>query len=153
MLYENICVLYQFVDYLRLIEGNKFNLLPLNINKAKCKYVSIINKFERLTDKVIADLQKQLNRTLKLTEPLEGVQFEYGYNTDATAQVVKYWRETYLAKWSERQKFLNSLPQYTTEIQGLRIHFIHAKPSAEALKTKKVLPVLLLHGWPGSVRE
>lgn len=67
---------------------------------------------------MIEDLQKQLNRTIKLTEPLEGVQFEYGYNTEATGQVVKYWRETYLAKWSERQKFLNSLPQYTTEIQG-----------------------------------
>lgn len=35
----------------------------------------------------------------------------------------------------------------------LRIHFIHAKPSAEALQKKKVLPLLLLHGWPGSIRE
>lgn len=35
----------------------------------------------------------------------------------------------------------------------LKIHFIHAKPSAEAHKVKKVVPLLLLHGWPGSVRE
>lgn len=63
-------------------------------------------------------MQKQLNRTLKLTEPLEGVQFQYGYNTEAMAQVVEYWREKYLAKWSERQQLLNNLPQFTTEIQG-----------------------------------
>lgn len=107
----------------------------------------------KIDQEVITDLQKQLNRTLKLTEPLEGVNFEYGYNTDAMAQVVEYWRETYLAKWSGRQALLNTFPQHTTEIQGLRIHFIHAKPTAEALKKKKVLPLLLLHGWPGSVRE
>lgn len=67
---------------------------------------------------IIIDLQKQLNRTLKLTEPLEGVKFEYGYNTEAMTQVVKYWRDTYLAKWPEREALLNSLPQFTTEIQG-----------------------------------
>ncbi|XP_061387768.1 juvenile hormone epoxide hydrolase 2 [Musca vetustissima] len=107
----------------------------------------------KVEPEIITDLQKQLNRTLKLTEPLEGVKFEYGYNTDAMSQVVTYWRDTYLAKWPEREALLNSLPQFTTEIQGLKIHFIHAKPSAEALQKKKVLPLLLLHGWPGSVRE
>ncbi|KAI8119030.1 Juvenile hormone epoxide hydrolase 1 [Lucilia cuprina] len=121
---------------------------------AKYKEDKTIKPFKiDIKPEIINDLQKQLNRTLKLTEPLERVNFEYGYNTDAMTQVVEYWREKYLAKWSERQEYLNSLPQFTTEIQGLSIHFIHAKPSAEALKKKKVLPLLLLHGWPGSVRE
>ncbi|EDV38012.1 uncharacterized protein Dana_GF13741 [Drosophila ananassae] len=101
----------------------------------------------------IDDLRQQLNRTLKLTEPLDGIAFEYGFNTYALEQFVEYWREKYLTKWDERQELFNSLKQYTTEIQGLNIHYIHEKASEEAAARKHVYPVLLLHGWPGSVRE
>lgn len=66
----------------------------------------------------IDDLRQQLNRTLKLTEPLDGIAFEYGFNTYALEQFVEYWREKYLTKWDERQELFNSLKQYTTEIQG-----------------------------------
>jgi len=107
----------------------------------------------QIENEVIADLQKQLNRSLKLAEPLEEVKFQYGFNGDALQQIVDYWRDDYLPRWNEREEYLNSLPQYTTEIQGLRIHFIHAKPTKEQTKEKKVVPLLLLHGWPGSVRE
>ncbi|XP_037951160.1 juvenile hormone epoxide hydrolase 1 isoform X2 [Teleopsis dalmanni] len=101
----------------------------------------------------IIELQQQLNRTFKYTKPLEGINFEYGFNSIALAGIVKYWRDSYLPKWVERENYLNKLPQYTTEIQGLKIHFIHAKPSKETAAQKKVIPLLLLHGWPGSVRE
>lgn len=47
---------------------------------------------------------------------------------------------------------MNSFPQFTTQIQGLNIHYIHIKPNKSATN-KKVVPLLLLHGWPGSVRE
>lgn len=66
----------------------------------------------------IDDLRQQLNRTLKLTEPLDGIAFQYGFNSHALEQFVHYWREKYLSKWDERQKYFNSLKQYTTEIQG-----------------------------------
>ncbi|XP_023160353.2 juvenile hormone epoxide hydrolase 1 [Drosophila hydei] len=101
----------------------------------------------------IDDLRQQLNRTLKLTEPLDGIAFEYGFNTNALAQFVEYWREKYLTKWDERQNYLNSLKQYKTEIQGLKIHYIHERVSEEVAAKKNVYPLLLLHGWPGSVRE
>ncbi|XP_059226424.1 juvenile hormone epoxide hydrolase 1-like [Stomoxys calcitrans] len=121
---------------------------------SKYKEDKTITPFKiQIDPKIITDLRQQLNRTLKLTEPLEGVNFEYGYNTEAMSQVVTYWRDSYLTKWKQREMVLNELPQYTTEIQGLKIHFIHAKPTAEAQHKKKVLPLLLLHGWPGSVRE
>ncbi len=45
---------------------------------------------------------------------------------------------------------LNSFPQFTTEIDGINVHYIHAKPNAKA---KRVVPLLLVHGWPGSVLE
>ncbi|XP_017483845.1 PREDICTED: juvenile hormone epoxide hydrolase 1 [Rhagoletis zephyria] len=102
---------------------------------------------------IIDDLRAQLNRTWKYAAPLDGIKFQYGFNTDALKHIVIYWREFYLPKWSQRQAYLNSLPHFKTEIQGLKIHYIHAKPSEEARKQKKVVPLLLLHGWPASVRE
>nr|ACV04749.1 JHEH2 [Drosophila yakuba] len=103
---------------------------------------------------VIEDLVSQLRRPLKAQAPLEGVGFKYGFNANELAKVVKYWRDTYLAKWSEREQYLKNLDHYQTEIQGLKIHFIHAKPKqVKGQKTKKVLPLLLMHGWPGTVRE
>ncbi|XP_059225611.1 juvenile hormone epoxide hydrolase 1 [Stomoxys calcitrans] len=107
----------------------------------------------KVNREVIDELQSQLNKTFKLSEPLEGVILEYGSNSKDLKHVIKYWRDNYLPKWSEREKYLNTFPQYTTEIQGLNIHYIHAKPNTKAQKTKKVLPLLLLHGWPLSVRE
>ncbi|XP_001360678.2 juvenile hormone epoxide hydrolase 1 [Drosophila pseudoobscura] len=101
----------------------------------------------------IEDLRQQLNRTLRLAEPLDGISFEYGFNSYALDQFVEYWRDKYLTKWDERQELFNKFKQYTTEIQGLNIHFIREKASAEAAAKKHVYPLLLLHGWPGSVRE
>uniref|UniRef100_A0A182P364 Epoxide hydrolase N-terminal domain-containing protein n=1 Tax=Anopheles epiroticus TaxID=199890 RepID=A0A182P364_9DIPT len=100
---------------------------------------------------VIDKLRAKLNDVPALTPPLEGVAFEYGFNTDRLKEIIKYWRTTYLEKWSEREQFLNKFPHYHTQIQGLNIHYIHVKPKVPA--GTKVLPLLLLHGWPGSVRE
>ncbi|EDW02706.1 juvenile hormone epoxide hydrolase 1 [Drosophila grimshawi] len=100
---------------------------------------------------VIADLTAQLERPLKVQEPLEGIGFEYGFNAKELQRVVKYWRDSYLPKWNEREQFLKKLKHFQTEIQGLKIHFIHAKPKKAG--GKKVVPLLLMHGWPGTVRE
>lgn len=100
---------------------------------------------------LIEDLKTQLQRPLKLHDPLEGVAFEYGFNSHYLKTVVKYWRDDYLAKWSERESFLKKLPHFQTQIQGLKVHFIHVKPKKS--EGKKVLPLILLHGWPGTVRE
>ncbi|KAH8270818.1 hypothetical protein KR018_005641 [Drosophila ironensis] len=103
---------------------------------------------------VIEDLKKQLSRPLKAQEPLEDVGFQYGFNAKELAKLVKYWRDTYLAKWSDREQYLKQFDHFQTEIQGLKIHFIHAKPrQVKGQKQKKVLPLLLMHGWPGTVRE
>ncbi|XP_067629975.1 juvenile hormone epoxide hydrolase 1-like [Eurosta solidaginis] len=100
---------------------------------------------------LIKDLEAQLARPPILQEPLEGIGFQYGFNSKYLKDVVKYWRLNYLPKWSEREAFLKQFPHFETQIQGLRIHFIHVKP--KPTKGKKVVPLLLLHGWPGSVRE
>lgn len=81
---------------------------------------------------------------------MEEINFEYGFNTDTLKKVIKYWRNDY--KWTERQVFLNQFPQFKTNIQGLDIHYIHVKPKLTS-EIKKTVPLMLLHGWPGSVRE
>ncbi|GJQ78773.1 Jheh2 [Trypoxylus dichotomus] len=98
---------------------------------------------------VIEDLTKRLNSTRILTPPLEGIQQQYGFNTNTLKPILDYWANKY--DWREREKFLNLFPQFKTNIQGLNIHYIHVKPGVP--EGTPVLPLLLLHGWPGSVRE
>lgn len=66
-------------------------------------------------------------------------------------EIISFWKDGYLPRWNDRQDYLNSFTQFKTQIQGLNIHFIHVKPKVN--KDTKVFPLLLLHGWPGSVRE
>ncbi|XP_037917415.1 juvenile hormone epoxide hydrolase 1-like isoform X1 [Hermetia illucens] len=103
-------------------------------------------------EEVIENLKKDLNRTFEFQAPLEGIGFEYGFNTVYLQKVIKYWRDEYLPKWRARELFLWKWPHFTTDIQGLRIHYIHTRYD-DPPKGKKVFPLLLLHGWPGSIRE
>src|SRR6185312_2916323 len=65
----------------------------------------------------------------------------------ATLQALAaYWTTDY--DWRKCEAKLNALPQFTTEIDGLRIHFIHVKSEHEG-----ALPLIITHGWPGSVIE
>ncbi|EFA00170.1 Juvenile hormone epoxide hydrolase 1-like Protein [Tribolium castaneum] len=101
-----------------------------------------------VSEQDLRDLQYRLDHARPFTPPLEGVQQQYGMNTNLLKEIVTFWRTKY--NWREREKLFNKYPQFLTNIQGLDIHYIHVKPKATTLK---VLPLLLLHGWPGSVRE
>jgi pimeloyl-ACP methyl ester carboxylesterase len=61
-------------------------------------------------------------------------------------QLVRYWQTDY--DWRRVEARLNALPQFTTEIDGLDIHFIHVRS-----KHENALPLIVTHGWPGSVIE
>ena len=60
--------------------------------------------------------------------------------------LVSYWEKSY--DWRKIEAKLNALPQFVTEIDGLDIHFIHVRS-----KHEKALPLIVTHGWPGSVIE
>ena len=65
----------------------------------------------------------------------------------ATAQeLARYWTTDY--DWRKAEAKLNALPQFTTEIDGVEIHFIHVRSEHE-----NALPLIMTHGWPGSVIE
>ncbi|KAF5269509.1 hypothetical protein FQA39_LY08698 [Lamprigera yunnana] len=102
-----------------------------------------------IPDSAIQDLKHRLETDRPYTPPLENAQQQYGFNTNLLKEITQYWKNEY--NWREREKFLNQFPQYKTNIQGLDIHYIHVKPQVST--NVKVLPLLMLHGWPGSVRE
>ena len=60
--------------------------------------------------------------------------------------LARYWATEH--DWRKAEAKLNALPQFTTEIDGVDIHFIHVKSRHE-----NALPLLITHGWPGSVIE
>nr|CAD7434550.1 unnamed protein product [Timema monikensis] len=116
---------------------------PHNVDKS-------IRPFKiKLPKEELDDLNTRLQH-VKLTPPLEGIGFQYGFNTDYLKKVVDFWRTKY--NWREREAYLNSFPQFKTQVDGLDLHFLHVKPKQVPPSTR-VLPLLLLHGWPGSVRE
>jgi pimeloyl-ACP methyl ester carboxylesterase len=61
-------------------------------------------------------------------------------------ELVRYWGSSY--DWRKAEAKLNALPQFMTSIDGLDIHFIHVRS-----RHKNALPVIITHGWPGSIIE
>ncbi|XP_048506947.1 juvenile hormone epoxide hydrolase 1-like isoform X3 [Athalia rosae] len=100
---------------------------------------------------VIDDLKSRLEKTRTLVKPLEGAAWTYGIGTDYLQTVLDYWRTKY--DWNKRQSLLNRYPQFKTNIQGLDIHFYHVKPTIPKDRSVRVLPMLVVHGWPGSIVE
>lgn len=68
-----------------------------------------------------------------------------GVGIDDLKRLVAYWRDTY--DWPKVERRLNQLPNFMTDIEGERIHFVHVQGNGSKP------PVLLLHGWPGSFLE
>uniref|UniRef100_A0ABD2WK85 Epoxide hydrolase N-terminal domain-containing protein n=1 Tax=Trichogramma kaykai TaxID=54128 RepID=A0ABD2WK85_9HYME len=120
--------------------------------KPPSKLDTSIRPFQITFEKqMIDDLKARLNNTRTLQEPLEGAGWTYGVNSKAVPGITEYWLNKY--DFQKREKHLNKFPQFLTNIQGLDIHFIHAKPQLPKNRKIEVLPLYLQHGWPGSVVE
>ena len=105
-----------------------------------------IEKFQiRVDDAVLEDLRSRLARS-RLPDQIAGTGWEYGVPIDYLRDLVAYWRDKY--DWRTQEARLNELPHYRTRIDGQSIHFIHARS-----KHADALPLLIVHGWPGSVVE
>jgi pimeloyl-ACP methyl ester carboxylesterase len=99
----------------------------------------------RVEDAVLDDLRDRLART-RWPDELPGVGWDYGVPLAYLRDLAEYWRDGF--DWRAREARLNALPQFTTEIDGQRVHFLHVRsPEPDAL------PLVLTHGWPGSVAE
>nr|ACQ91144.1 microsomal epoxide hydrolase [Mugil cephalus] len=100
------------------------------------------------SDKEIQDLHERIDRT-RYADPLEDSCFHYGFNSTYLKKVVSYWRHEF--DWKKQVAMLNEYPHFKTKIEGLDIHFIHVRPPRR--ENQKVLPLMLVHGWPGSFYE
>jgi microsomal epoxide hydrolase len=72
--------------------------------------------------------------------------FAYGMSTPVMQDIQRYWLETY--DWRAAEAELNRWPQFTAEVDGQTIHFVHVVGEAKGKR-----PLLITHGWPGSVYE
>ncbi|MFE9811377.1 alpha/beta fold hydrolase [Streptomyces sp. NPDC005227] len=91
------------------------------------------------------DLHQRLDRT-RWPDELPGVGWAYGVPRDYLQELVRYWRHDY--DWRAAEARLNTWPQFTTEIDGARLHFAHIRsPEPDAT------PLIVTHGWPGSIVE
>lgn len=100
-----------------------------------------------VSQQALDDFSYRLALPPRLTPALQDANFTYGVNPDTLQAVLYHWRHRY--DWRQREARLNSYPHYKTNIEGLDIHFLRAR----AGKERDVVPLLLVHGWPGSFAE
>jgi pimeloyl-ACP methyl ester carboxylesterase len=98
-----------------------------------------------IPDSEIADLKLRLART-RWPNQATVADWSQGVRLDNTKALINYWERKY--DWRRFESELNALPQFLTEINGVDIHFIHVKS-----KNPNALPLILTHGWPGSIVE
>lgn len=102
-----------------------------------------------MTPDELEDLKHRLERSRISHSHLEDSNdFWYGFNSDELEVFRQYWLKSY--DWKKHEKIINTFSQFKTEIEGIKVHFIH-QPAASGYK--KVVPLLIVHGWPGNVFE
>jgi pimeloyl-ACP methyl ester carboxylesterase len=96
-------------------------------------------------DEALADLHRRLAQA-RLPDRETVDDFSQGVPLKTIEQVLHYWNTSY--DWRKVEARLNAVPNFITEIDGLDIHFLHVRS-----KHENALPLIVTHGWPGSVVE
>jgi len=99
----------------------------------------------QVADSVLADLKQRLART-RFPGEIPNSDWDYGTNLAYLKELVTYWQQKF--DWRAAERRLNQFDQFTTNIDGLDIHFIHQRS-----KNPNAMPLAVTHGWPGSVVE
>ena len=93
----------------------------------------------------LIELRRRINAT-RLPDKETVADFSQGVPLDTVEKLARYWATEY--DWRKVEARINAVPNFITEIDGLDIHFIHVRS-----KHENALPVIVTHGWPGSVIE
>ncbi len=93
----------------------------------------------------LADLRERLKRT-RFPDEAPGAPWKTGTSLAYLKELLKYWESSF--DWRAQEARINSLPQFKAPIDGVDVHFIHVKS-----KAPDAMPLLLAHGWPGSIVE
>jgi pimeloyl-ACP methyl ester carboxylesterase len=97
------------------------------------------------SDEELVDLRRRITATKWPSRELVKDNTQ-GVRLETMQQLAKYWATDY--DWRKAETRLNALPQFVTTIDGVDIHFIHVRS-----KNKNAMPLIVTHGWPGSVIE
>src|SRR5215212_2212271 len=99
----------------------------------------------RIPDAAIADLKTRLSLT-RLPDAAPGEPWAYGTSVDYMRELVSYWRNSF--DWRTQEAALNEFPQFKVPLHDIDLHYLHVPGQGP-----NPCPLLLLHGWPGSVFE
>ncbi len=98
-----------------------------------------------VSDDILSDLKLRLANT-RWPEKETVEDWSQGIPLAYTQEICRYWQEEY--DWRTREALLNRYDQFTTELDGIDIHFIHARSPHDQAR-----PLIMTHGWPGSIVE
>ena len=94
---------------------------------------------------LLNDLQQRLALT-RWPDEIPGSGWHYGANLSYVKELVHYWRHQY--DWRAQERVLNTFPQYRVQLDDITVHYVHQPGVGPA-----PMPLLLSHGWPGSIYE
>src|SRR5436305_8260149 len=98
-----------------------------------------------VSDAVITDLKNRLSLT-RFPDVAPGDPWAYGSSVDYIRDLVSYWKDSF--DWRAQEATLNQFPQFKVALHDIDLHYLHVPGVGP-----KPYPLLLLHGWPGSVYE
>ena len=98
-----------------------------------------------IPDEAIADLHRRLDHA-RWPDQVNDADWSYGTDLDYLRELCRYWRSDF--DWRAQEKELNRFNQFRTEVDGQVLHFIHQRSRHEDAQ-----PIIITHGWPGSVVE
>jgi pimeloyl-ACP methyl ester carboxylesterase len=98
-----------------------------------------------ISEKVIKDIQNKVRKYPWHEMPIDGG-WEYGTNLNYMKEIADYWVNKF--DWKKYEDKINTFSNFTTKISNINIHFIYEKGSGS-----KPMPLLIMHGWPGSIIE
>jgi microsomal epoxide hydrolase len=105
-----------------------------------------IEKLEiRVPEPDLVDLRERLSRT-RWPDQIPGSGWDYGTERAYLKELCEYWRDGF--DWRGQEALLNRFEHFRTDVDGQPIHFLHARSAVQG-----ALPLILIHGWPGSVFE
>src|SRR5262249_2176154 len=99
----------------------------------------------QVADDVLADLSRRLAAT-RWPDEVDESGWDYGFPLEYLKDLVSYWRTKF--NWRQWEDRINAFPNFRTRVGGLDIHYLHVRG-----KGPRPLPLLLTHGWPGSILE
>lgn len=99
----------------------------------------------KVSEEALADLRRRILAT-RWPDKETVSDHSQGVPLDTMKKLAGYWASDY--DWRKVESRLNALPQFTTEIDGVNIHFLHVRS-----KHANALPIIITHGWPGSIIE